>query len=162
MKYDFDMISVTPKDFQTKYAIILGFFGMTEQASEKIAVFRDPHASWALAGASEPIRDCFVASGFALNCRQTNARAGHYAASDADSREQVIARLIENLENLPEDLDWNGFDIDAFFAEARAASPETQTASAYAGAGKLIMPPVSLMPSDRVRSRALSTPAPGF
>ena len=40
--YDFDMISVTPKDIQTKYAHLLMRFGMTDQAKQQIAMFRDP------------------------------------------------------------------------------------------------------------------------
>ncbi|MEM7753325.1 MAG: hypothetical protein AAF230_07920 [Pseudomonadota bacterium] len=162
MKYDFDMISVTPDEFQTKYATLLSVFRLTDQAAEKLAMFRDPLASWALAGASQEIRDSFVASGFALNCRQTNDRAGEYAAKSKDSRAEVLERLRQNVDALPRDLNWNGFDIDVFFAEAHAATPATETQKSLGAIRSTVIPPIELLPTDRVRSRALSTPAAGF
>lgn len=162
MTYDFDMISVTPKDFQRKFARLLARLGLTDQAGEQIAMFRDPHATWALSGASEAVRDCFVSSGFALNCRQSTARAGEFAATDQDARRQVLVRLRENVDALPEDADWNGFDIDAFFAEAYAASPAEETCRSFADERRAFLPPMPLLPAERIRSRALSTPAPGF
>lgn len=162
MKYDFDMISVTPDEFQSKYATLLSVFRMTEQAAEKLAMFRDPMTTWALSGASDEVRECFVASGFALNCRQSTDRAGHYAAKTENSRSEVLERLRQNVDALPDDVNWNGFDIDVFFAVAHAAAPEADQKKAVFADARPALPPIALMPADRISSRALSTPAPGF
>ena len=162
MKYDFDMLSVTPKDIQSKYAQLFVRFGMTEQAHQQIALFRDPHASRALAGASQEVRDCFISAGFATNSYDCGAVDNQFPEADKDSRAKVLARLQESVEDLPGDVDWNGFDIGEFFVAAYGAMPVPRKRRALEEAGRRVLPAMTLMPSDRVVSRALSTPAPSF
>ncbi|MEM7718656.1 MAG: hypothetical protein AAF222_05590 [Pseudomonadota bacterium] len=166
MKYDFDMLSVTPKDIQSKYAQLFVRFGMTNQACEQIAIFRDPDTARALSGASFAVRDCFVASGFALNSYATGMDEGAFAADDKDGRAYVLGQLQENVEALPSDVRWNGFDIGDFFVAAYGAMPAPRQRRFFSEARRAVLPPMTLMPSDRIASRitsrALSTPAPGL
>lgn len=162
MKYDFDMLSVVPKDIQSKYAQLFVRFGMTEQAHEQIALFRDPETARAISGASRQVRDCFVASGFALNSYNSNVEDNEFAEQDRDARARVLASLQENVEDLPGDVDWNGFDIGEFFVAAYGAMPAPRKRQFFKQAAQGVLPAMTLMPSDRVVSRALSTPAPTF
>lgn len=153
MTYDFDMLAVTPKEFQRKYAGLLARFGLTDQARQQIAMFRDPRAAHALQGASEVVRDVFVTNGFAVNAYVTGIDEGKYRAADAAQRSAVLGRLEAALDALPEDVEWNGFDKDAFLASARAAAPLVRIPE-FASTRQTV--------STRVASRPLSTPAPSF
>ena len=157
MTYDFDMLAVTPKDFQRKYANLLARFGLTDQAKKQLAMFRDPRTAHALQGASEAVRDAFVASGFAVNAYVTEIGEGRYRAADEAERMCVLERLKSAIDALPEDADWNGFDKDVFFAEAYAAEPvaEVQTGVTNTHASPTEVP-------AQLAKRPLSTPAPSF
>lgn len=157
MTYDFDMLAVTPKDFQRKYAGLLSRFGLTDQAKEQLAMFRDPRTAHALQGASEAVRDAFVASGFAVNAYVTEIDEGRYRAADEAERRCVLERLRLAIDALPDDVDWNGFDKDVFFAEAHAAEPMAagRTRAAHARGSATDVP-------VRAATRPLSTPAPSF
>lgn len=121
--YDFDMFSVMPKDLQAKFGDMFAETGMTEMVKEQKALFRDPAAVAALQGASEEVKQCLWDSGFGINVYDSGAGPGRYPASDGPARGAVIERLLENLEKLPEDVDWNGFDIEAFAMAALTAKP---------------------------------------
>ncbi len=166
MNYDFDMLSVTPKDIQTKYAQTLTRFGMTDMARQKLAMFRDPNTVRALAGASEAVRDCFVASGFALNGFDSGIGNGRFHAADEDERTEVLERLQANLASVPADAQWNGFDIEAFFDAAGIATVADPRRRRFDEVRHAVLPPMRLAPSDRVRTRAtsrpVSTPAPSY
>lgn len=156
--YDFDMFSVIPKETQRKFSGLFSMFGMTEQARQQVAMFRDPETAAALNGASHEVQACFFASGFALNGYHCRTEEGRYAAADEDGRADVLARLEKNLAMLSADADWNGFDIDAFFAISGAAVPLNEVASF--SAQKLLDTAQPL--AERVTSRRLSAPAPSF
>ena len=157
MTYDFDMLAVTPKDFQRKYANLLARFGLTDQAKKQLAMFRDPRTAHALQGASEAVRDAFVTSGFAVNAYVTEIGEGRYRAAGEAERMSVLERLKSAIDALPEDVDWNGFDKDVFFAEAHAAEPVTDGREFAAEAR-----PSAMVVPARVVSRPLETPAPSF
>ena len=129
LTYDFDMFSIIPKELQAQYGELFADIGMKEQASQQRALFRDPAAVAALQGASEEVRKCLLDSGFGINVYDSGAGPGRYPAADAPARAEVIERLMENLEKLPPDADWNGFDIEAFAMAALTAKPLQQQAS---------------------------------
>lgn len=165
VKYDFDMLSVTPKDIQCKYAQLFLRFGMNDQLREQIAIFRDPETAQALSSASLAVRECFIASGFALNSYHTGIDEGAFASEDKDGRARVLSQLQENVEALPTDVRWNGFDVGDFFVAAYGAMPAERKRRTFADARQAALPAITLMPSDRiasrVNSRVLSTRAPG-
>ncbi len=158
MTYDFDILSVVPSEIQSKYAGLFSQFGMTEQAGQQLAMFRDQAVADALAGASEEVKACFVESGFALNRRDSGTGQGKYSASDTPARVRVLERLRRNVEKLPEEVNWNGFDIDTFFAEAGAAEPVDRVRCSFADVRRTFKPRMSI-PAAPVRP--LSTPTPG-
>ncbi|MEQ9041682.1 MAG: hypothetical protein RIE24_25430 [Silicimonas sp.] len=123
LTYDFDMFSVIPKEVQAQVGGMFQELGMTGQMQEQRALFRDPAAVAALQGSSEDVKKCLLDSGFGINVYDSGAGPGRYPASDGPARAQVIERLMENLEKLPEDVDWNGFDIEAFAMAALTAKP---------------------------------------
>lgn len=166
MKYDFDMLSVTPKALQTKYAELLNRFDMSEQAGQQIAMFRDPETANALAGACDAVRDCFIACGFALNSYDSGLGDAQYASDDKEGRARILARLQEHVEALPGDVAWNGFDIGDFFVAAYGAMPAPRQRKTFADVRRRVRSPMVLTPSKRIipraMSRPLSTPAPGL
>lgn len=166
MNYDFDMLSVTPKDIQSKYAQLFLRFGMMDQVREQIAIFRDPKTAAALSGASHAVRECFVASGFALNSYHSGIENGGFAPEDKAARAHVLAQLQENVEAMPSDVRWNGFDIGDFFIAAYGSIPVPRKRRTFAEARHAVLPPMTLTPEDRIASRitsrALSEPAPGL
>lgn len=105
LKYDFDM------------------FDPDGRARTRCARFRDLHAVRSLRGASEEVKACLRDSGFELNLYDSGAGPGYYPASDGPARADTIERLMDNLEQLPEGADWNGFDIEAFAMAALLAKP---------------------------------------
>ena len=123
LNYDFDMFSIIPKELQAQYGELFADIGMKEQASQQRALFRDPAAVAALQGASEEVKKCLIDSGFGISVYDSGAGPGRYPAADAPARAQVIEQLMENLEKLPADADWNGFDIEAFAMAALTAKP---------------------------------------
>ena len=123
LTYDFDMFSIIPKELQAQYGELFADIGIKEQASQQRALFRDPAAVAALQGASDEVRKCLLDSGFGINVYDSGAGPGRYPAADAPARAQVIERLMENLEKLPPDADWNGFDIEAFAMASLTAKP---------------------------------------
>lgn len=166
MKYDFDLLSVTSKDFQNKYAGLLGRFGMNEQARQQLAMFRDPETTQALAGACDLVRECFIKSGFALNGFDSGLDDACYVSEDKDARSQILARLQENVEVLPGDVAWNGFDIGDFFVSAYGAVPAPKQRKSFENVRRRVRSPMVLTAArritPRVLSRPLSTPAPGI
>lgn len=166
MTYDFYMFAPTPVELRRKYSKVLEAFDMEEQTAHQIALFRDPEAVEAIATAPDEVRDCFLDAGFGLTSYDRGIRGGGFPAEDTESRADVLHRLRENIAALPDDTDWNGFDIDAFLAAADAAEPVKRERRGLAKVRKVIRPrmAVSDMPSvpARVLSRPLSTPAAGF
>lgn len=159
MTYDFDTFSVVPQDFRTRYAGLLARFDIAEQAEQQVSMFRDPAALKALAGAAEEIQQCFVASGFTLECTKSKAPFAGSAERDHAARADVLKRLRTALAGVPDGADWNGFERDAFLAMADAGTESEAETPAFktrrvADAAKAIR--------VRVQSRPLSTPAPSF
>ncbi len=153
MTYDFDMLSVIPKETQQKFSGLFSMFGMTEQARQQVAVLRDAEAVAAISGACEAVRTCLAESGVALNGYHCRMEDGGEAV-----RAEFLERLEANLKALPADADWNGFDIDLFFAEAGVATPLNEVASF--STQRMIDKAKPL--AARVTSRTLSAPAPSF
>ena len=170
MKYDFDMLSVTPKDLQNKHSGILARFGMTEQAGQQLAMFRDPETTQALAGACELVKECFIASGFALNSFDSGLDDNFFVEDDKEWRTKVLARLQENVEALPGDVAWNGFDIGDFFVASYGAMPAPKQRKTFESVRDRVRAPLVLIEARRITprvfsrplSRPLSTPAPGL
>ena len=166
MTYDFYMFAATPVELRRKYSKLLEAFDLDEQAAQQLALFRDPKAVEAIATASEEVRDCFLEAGFGLTSYDRGIRGGGFPVEDAEARAEVLARLREKLAALPEDVNWNGFDIDAFLAAADAAEPVKRERKGFAKARRAILPRLKLSEASRVPSRILSrplsTPAPSF
>ena len=160
MNYDFDVLSVTTDAFQTKYSGLLARFGMAEQARKHYAMLRDPAAIQALAGASQEVRDCFLNSGFGLTGYDSGAGKGHYREADVALRELSLARLRRNVERLSRDAGWNGFDIEAFFEAADAATPAEKVDARFSVS--FLSTRSAPRTSNRATTRALSTPASAF
>ena len=156
MKYDFHLFDAAPLDVQRKFAGIFETFGMTDLARQKVAVFSDPDAVKALGKASSIIRDCFVDHGFNLICHASEVRG----SSDTGDRADLLARLKAEIDALPADVDWNGFDVTAFLAAAETplSAPEPGPAPRPAMRPK---PTVSAA-TNRPLSRPMSAPAPSF
>ena len=112
LTYDFDMCPVGKS-----------IPGSTSAILQQVALFRDPVTAEVLKGADVEVRNCFAESGFGFETHDSHAGPGRYSAEDADARQAVVHRLIDNLEALPDGLDWNGFDINAFAMAALAAKP---------------------------------------
>ena len=112
LTYDFDMCRVGNP-----------IPGSTSAIPQHVALFRDPVTAEVLRGASVEVRNCFAESGFGFETHDSQAGPGRYPPDDAKARQAVVQRLIGNLESLPEGLDWNGFDINAFAMAALAARP---------------------------------------
>lgn len=123
LTYDFDMFSIIPREVQSQFGDKFQELGVSGQMKAQRALFRDPAAVEALQGASEEVKNCLLDSGFGINVYDSGAGPGRYPASDGPARAQVIENLMENLERLPEDVDWNGFDIEAFAMAALTAKP---------------------------------------
>lgn len=132
MLYDFDIFSVISKEDRTRYASLAARFGVQNLLDREHAMFRDPAAATALQGASESVRDCFVAAGFALNAFQTGVEPGAYIPSSGPRRDSVLSLLKGMVAALPDNANWNGFDIDAFFASAETARPTSGAAQIFA------------------------------
>ena len=132
MKYDFDIFFVVSADMRKRYASLAAMFGVQDLLDRELAIFRDPAATDALLGASECVRDCFVAAGFALNAFNTGVEAGLHFPDSAPGRNLFLSRLKGIVAALPDDADWNGFDIDAFFAAAETARPTSGNARIFA------------------------------
>ncbi len=132
MRYDFDIFSVISADVRTRYASLAAMFGIQDLLARELAIFRDPAATDALLGASEGVRDCFVAAGFALNSFETGVEAGLYFPDSVPHRNMVLSRLKGIVAALPDDAEWNGFDIEAFFAAAGTARPTSGNARIFA------------------------------
>jgi hypothetical protein len=129
LTYDFDMFSIIPTDVQARYGDLIAELGVPETLGTQRALFRDASAVEILKGASEAVKTCLMDSGFGLSVYDSGAGCGRYPASDAPARAQVIERLMENLEKLPSDADWNGFDIEAFAMDALTAKPREMAAN---------------------------------
>ena len=112
LTYDFDICPVSKSTPGTTSAI-----------PQHVALFRDPVTATALSGADFEVRNCFAESGFRFETHDSHAGPGRYPADDAEARQAVVQRLIDNLESLPGGLNWNGFDINAFALAALAAKP---------------------------------------
>jgi len=170
VKYDFDLLLVTPKDLQTKYSGLLERFGLTDQAGQQLAMFRHSETTQALAGACEQVRECFVASGFALNGFDSGLDDNLFDTGDEESRSRILAKLQENVEALPGDVAWNGFDIGDFFVSAYGAMPAPRKRKSFGDVRRQVRAPLVLTAARRITprvlsrplSRPLSTPAPGL
>ncbi|MDX8354680.1 hypothetical protein [Cognatiyoonia sp. IB215182] len=132
LRYDFDMVAVTPEGLPDQF----GDLAVTGMATEKRAMFRDAKVVAALEQADEAVRTFFLDSGFALQVYDSGAPPGLYPARDETARVHVIEKLTANLGN--HDLagvNWGGFDFQGFLASLDAAKPlEDET---------LLAPPVT-------------------
>ena len=123
LSYDFDMVPLVPRETQAKFAKTFDRLGLMEQISAPRAQFRDASAIAALRGASPEIQRCFLESGFGLDTYDSGAGPGAYYDDDGPSRASVMERLLNQIEVLPENLNWNGFDIAEFAEAAVNAAP---------------------------------------
>lgn len=160
LSYDFDMFSTVPADLRDEFG------DDADALDEQRALFRDPATVEALKGASREIGRCFLKSGFGLNVYDSGAGPGRFPKADAPARAQVIEDLMTNLERLPDGLNWNGFDIEAFAMAALNAKP-------LDGPARREMPvparePAMAQPMDRffesapVAGGAVAAPAPNM
>lgn len=120
MRYDFDMVTVTPDGLPDQF----GDLTATGVGAEKTAMFRDPKTAAALRDADQAVRTFFLDSGFGLQDFDSGAPPGRYPISDEDPRIRVIERLTANLST--HDLTaakWGEFDFQAFLAGLDQAIP---------------------------------------
>ncbi|MEL6841202.1 MAG: hypothetical protein AAFP85_18100 [Pseudomonadota bacterium] len=120
LRYDFDMVSVTPEGLPDQF----GDLAMTGVAAEKMAMFRDRQVVAMLEKADPAVRTFFVDSGFALQSYDSGAPPGRYPISDEAARVQVIEKLTTNF--TAHDLsgaNWGGFDFQAFLEVMEHAEP---------------------------------------
>lgn len=120
LRYDFDMVAVTPEGLPDKF----GNLAVTGVATEKVAMFRDPETVAALHRADAAVQTYFAESGFALQQFDSGAPPGRYPMRDEDVRIAVIDKLSANLHS--HDLAhaiWDDFDFDAFMDALSAAEP---------------------------------------
>ena len=120
LRYDFDMVAMTPEGLPDQF----GDLAMTGVATEKVAMFRDPQTVAALKQADVAVRTYFTESGFALQQFDSGAPVGRFPERDEDARIAVIDRLTANLETHDlADANWGGFDFDAFMDALASAEP---------------------------------------
>ena len=120
MRYDFDMVSVTPVGLPDRF----GDLAITGIGAEKTAMFRDPNTAEALRNADQAIRTFFLESGFGLQDYDSGAPPGRYPISDEDHRIRVIERLTANLGTHDmSTANWGAFDFQAFLAGLDHAQP---------------------------------------
>ena len=124
MNYEFDIVSTIPADIQRKYTGIFERFNMTDIVQKPTAIFREQATVDALFDAPEAIWNCFVDSGFNLLASADGTQNASATLADAEARNQVLDRLKENVAALPEDTDWNGFDIAGVFKAAYPVSDD--------------------------------------
>lgn len=120
MRYDFDMVAVTPRGLPAQF----GDLETTGVGTEKIAMFCDPEVVAALGRADEAVRTFFTDSGFAMQAHDNGAPSGRFPMHDEDARVAVIQRLSQNLatHNL-EGANWGGFEFAAFMQALSVAEP---------------------------------------
>ena len=120
MRYDFDMVSVTPEGLPDQF----GDLAVNGVAAEKMAMFRDPQVVAMLEKADPAVRTFFLDSGFALQPYDSGAPPGRYPVSDEVARVKVIEKLTANFTT--HDLsgaNWGGFDFQAFLEVMEHAKP---------------------------------------
>ncbi len=120
LRYDFDMVAVTPEGLPDQF----GDLSVTGVGAEKMAMFRDPQVVAALGRADQAVRTFFLDSGFALQVYDSGAPPGRYPISDEIPRVKVIEKLTANFTT--HDLtgaDWGGFDFQAFLEVMERAEP---------------------------------------
>ena len=120
LRYDFDMVAVTPTGLPDQFDDL----AVTGMAAEKVAMFRDPETVAALKQADAAVQAYFTDSGFALQEFNSGAPAGRYPMRDEDARVALIDRLSANLDSYDlADVNWGGFDFDAFMNALSTAEP---------------------------------------
>ncbi|MDX8346453.1 hypothetical protein SLH49_00495 [Cognatiyoonia sp. IB215446] len=120
LRYDFDMVAVTPEGLPDQF----GDLAVTGVATEKRAMFRDARVVAALEKADASVRTFFLESGFALQVYDSGAPPGRYPISDEAARVGVIEKLTANLGNHDlSGVNWGGFDFQSFLASLDAAKP---------------------------------------
>ncbi|WP_120501049.1 hypothetical protein [Roseovarius sp. EL26] len=128
-KYDFDMFSVVPDEMKQEFQNAFDDLGMGGQASEEVALFRDPALAVALQNADDEVRQLFLNAGFGLNIYDSGAPDDRYLAKDEERRTACINRFAQRVINERDVLsrNWNGFDIDAFLDHVSRASAIEET-----------------------------------
>ncbi len=120
LRYDFDMVAVAPTGLPDRFDDL----AVTGVAAEKVAMFRDPGTVAALKEADAAVQAYFTESGFALQEYNSGAPAGRYPMRDEDARIALIDRLSANLDSYDlADVNWAGFDFDAFMNALSTAEP---------------------------------------
>lgn len=112
LRYDFDMVSVTPA-------------GVPDPSgARQVAMFRDPQVIDALGRADPVVRTFLVESGFAMHSFDSGAPPGRFALRDEAARIGVIEKLSANLATHDlKGVDWGGFDFQAFMQALSVAEP---------------------------------------
>lgn len=124
LRYDFDMVAVTPTGLPEQFDNL----AVTGMAAEKVAMFRDPGTVAALKQADPAVQAYFTDSGFALQEYNSGAPAGRYPMRDEDARVALIDRLSANLDSYDlAEVNWGGFDFDAFMNALSTAEPVEDT-----------------------------------
>lgn len=161
--YDFDIHWVFPRDLGIDPAIgrMLGEIGVNMNArGNYIALFRDPAVIATIERADPVLREYLKASGFGFVPSGSGLPQGYAPGEDEGARNDVLARLEENLSRF--DLagaDLGGFDFAALVRAITRARPGMQTpaghdASGFA-TGRHRRGAVAAGPMLRVRPRAL-------
>ena len=125
MRYDFDMVAVTPQGLPDQF----GDLTATGVGAEKLAMFRDPQVVAALNKADEVVRTFLIDSGFALQVHDSGAPPGRFLQRDEAARIILIDRLSANLATHDvTGANWGDFDFEAFLTildEAEVLKDET-------------------------------------
>lgn len=160
MRYDFDMVTVTPEGLPDRF----GDLAITGIGAEKTAMFRDPKTAEALRNADQAVRTFFLESGFGLQDYDSGAPPDRYPISDEDHRIRVIERLTANLGT--HDLtgaNWGTFDFQAFLAGLDQAKPlEDETLLAPSAHAPIHRPARNTATGQARRRFALAGLAVGF
>lgn len=133
LNYDFDVVSLQGTDVlkDPKIAGKMREIGidpqeMHQRLHRKAAFFRHWETVEALKVADPRVWDCFRNAGFGLNRYNCGAPAGTYLDSDQPERDEIISRLVEQIENT----DFRGmkegeFSLHDFLVATDSAEPIT-------------------------------------
>ncbi|WP_342069149.1 hypothetical protein [Yoonia algicola] len=137
LRYDFDMVAMAPTGLPDRFDDL----AVTGVATEKVAMFRDAETVAALKAADAVVQAYFTESGFALQEYNSGAPPGRYPMRDEDARIALIDRLSANLDSYDlADVNWAGFDFDAFMNALSTAEPvEDELLAPMPGAGSSVL-----------------------
>lgn len=127
VSYDFDIHWILPQELMADPAIakMMGDIGFkTDTRANYVALFRDPRTVEILRGADTVVQEWLKASGFGFNVYDSGVGPGRYPAKDEAARNDVIARLSDNMKSFKlKGANLNGFAFGEFLKAVVEAKP---------------------------------------